>query len=170
MATDEIGLIKRTLVEELSGAEQKMLTRYENAIKSRLVSANEAGQVAAESMTGGFLGLGAAKLLGASVRWVRKKGFRPVGSQAADFWAALANMGFGGSIFAGNAAIKTKPVPGAVRQAIRTGSAVTFFQGFGEFADFVADWVVADRAKTNAALAAAQQAQIAAQQAQQGRK
>lgn len=170
MANDEIGLIKRELVDELNAAEQKMLSRYENAIKSKLVSANEAGQVVAESATGGLFGLTATKLLGASVRWVRKKGFKPVGSQTADFWAALANMGMGGVIFAGNAALKAKPVPGAIRQAIRAGSSFAFFQGLGECADAIADWIVADRAKTNAALAAAQQAQISAQQAQAGRK
>lgn len=168
---DEIGLIRRELNEELDGSEQKMVRRLENAIRSRLVSANEIGQVTAETTIGGTFGWAIAKATAAGLLWARHKvpdeqgkpRFPLLGSRRADFWSGVANVAVGGGAFLLNAGVQSKPVPGAVRQTIRAGSSVTFFFGLNETIDAVADYIIA-QSQANKKILQAAQAQLAQQQ------
>lgn len=137
---DEIALIKRELKEELTGSQEKLVQRYDNAVRTRLVEANDPAQQAAESTVGGILGMVAAELAGATALWAQKQGFQLLGSRRANFWAGLAKLGVGTGTFAMNAAVPTRPVPGALRQTIRGGATVAFFLGLEETLNAAADW------------------------------
>ncbi len=172
---EEIGIIKRALQEELTAAQDKLFKRYDQAVKLKLVEAHEVGQAAAESLIGGLGGLVSSRLAAASVLWLRKKGFTLIGSRAADFWAGLANLGLGTGAFLLNAAVPTGPIPGGLRQGIRTGSSVTFFMGLNETADALADYFIKRAREQQAVLAEMQkqkeqQQQLAQQPAQAGAK
>jgi len=168
---DEIGLIKRELADEMTSAQDKLFKKYDAAIRAKLTSANEFGQAAAESVIGGSAGMVIAKVLPAAELWVRKKGFNPVGSRKADFWGGLSNLALGAASLGLNAAIAQRPVPGGLRQGIRSAATVTMFMGFSESVDALVDWIGERTAAAQRELATAkQQALIAQQQAAQAQQ
>jgi hypothetical protein len=150
--SEEITLIKRELQEELNGAQEKLLKRYEQAIKGKLVAAQEVGQTAAESLIGGLVGWASSKAVAGTVIWLKTKKFPVVGSRVANFWAGLTNIGLGGGTFLVNSAMKSGPVPSGLRQGIRTGSSVSFFLGLNEALDATVDYLAIRAQKRQAEL------------------